>query len=299
MVKSKFCAALGAMAAACITLTGCVALSPPKGSEIHASSTYPVTSTTKTNAWSTNHTISDDPSLKAFKAGMGNHVVGIAFLGNVDSEATTEQLRTLVHSSEYAQLYSFLCDTDVVAYEGTELYAFVPQGDGSITVYSDDISESGEYKDLRKVIVYEGRAGEALLLRCNTSELHANVVITVRNNGQVFSFHPVLSMVDNHIALESGCYEFTRYDDAQQKVSVRIATELLMQTDEVQYYLEQGMSLLYTKECQKIDGRDCMIFALGTNKDDQFVREVLYAVSDNLIYAYDAASDSWQPLGFG
>ena len=42
-----------------------------------------------------------------------------------------------------------------------------------------------------------------------------------------------------------------------------------------------------------------MVFALGTNHDDAFVQERQYAVSDNMIYIYDAEKDTWEILGLG
>lgn len=83
--------------------------------------------------------------------------------------------------------------------------------------------------------------------------------------------------------------------DTEDK-NVRIARELLTEADEVRERMSQGMTLLYTGEHQTIEGRDCFIFALGTDHDGQFVREYLYGVCDNLIYTYDAIADSWTTL---
>ena len=76
-----------------------------------------------------------------------------------------------------------------------------------------------------------------------------------------------------------------------------MATELLCGASEVQRYLAQGMTVQYTGEKQVVDGRECWLFALGTEHDGSFVREHYYAVCDNLIYKYDAVSDRWTPLG--
>ena len=78
--------------------------------------------------------------------------------------------------------------------------------------------------------------------------------------------------------------------------NARIARELLTEADEVHERMSQGMTLLYTGEHQAIEGRDCFIFVLGTDHNGQFVREYLYGVCDNLIFAYDAVTDSWSPL---
>lgn len=36
-----------------------------------------------------------------------------------------------------------------------------------------------------------------------------------------------------------------------------------------------------------------MLFALGTDSDEQFVQEKLYGVCDNRGYAYDVMGDAW------
>lgn len=59
-----------------------------------------------------------------------------------------------------------------------------------------------------------------------------------------------------------------------------------------QDYINSGMSVQYTGETEVIEGKPCMVFALGTDRDDQFVRERYYAVCDNLVYSYDAEGDA-------
>lgn len=66
-----------------------------------------------------------------------------------------------------------------------------------------------------------------------------------------------------------------------------------------QDYINSGMSVQYTGETEVIEGKPCMVFALGTDRDDQFVRERYYAVCDNLVYSYDAEGDALFVLGAG
>ena len=80
---------------------------------------------------------------------------------------------------------------------------------------------------------------------------------------------------------------------------MRIASELLRETEDVKNLMESGMSLLYTGITERIDGRPCMVFALGTDHDDAFVQERQYAVSDNTVYIYDMENDAWNILGMG
>ena len=79
--------------------------------------------------------------------------------------------------------------------------------------------------------------------------------------------------------------------------SVRIAAEILSEAAEVKAAVEQGMKIMYTGETQMIEGRTCLLFVLGTDNGEQFVRERYYGVCDNLIYAYDAVNDSWAVCG--
>ena len=101
------------------------------------------------------------------------------------------------------------------------------------------------------------------------------------------------------IAAVSSVQSSTAEQVINEDKNIRIARELLTETDEIKKRMTYGMALLYTGEHQTIDGRDCLIFALGTDHEGQFVREYLYGVCDNLIYAYDALTDKWTALGAG
>lgn len=88
-------------------------------------------------------------------------------------------------------------------------------------------------------------------------------------------------------------------DDVGVQDDVMIAYGLLLEADEVKYYTELGMSVQYTGQVEVIEGRSCWVFALGTEHDEQFVRERYYAVCDNLIYSFDTEDDAWNVLGAG
>ena len=113
----------------------------------------------------------------------------------------------------------------------------------------------------------------------------------------------MLSGMDGHLVAEK-IYDFSVYTDyvnnsEPEDRNVEIAREILSESQEVQYYINIGMSVQYTGEIREIDGRPCWIFALGTDRDDQFVRERYYGVCDNLIYFYDTLNDKWEVLGRG
>ena len=87
------------------------------------------------------------------------------------------------------------------------------------------------------------------------------------------------------------------YEETPDESSVQIATEILLEADEVKKAVESGMKIIYTGDTQMIEGRSCLLFALGTDREDQFVMKRYYGVRDNLIYVYDSVSDTWTALG--
>lgn len=245
-----------------------------------------------------------DPShlalCKEIKA--SGHPAGMAFLGFVTEDAAESDLRSFLKSSQYAEKYAFLADAPFVDAGGTELYAVVTaEKECCASVYRAAINDSGEYDVQTDNALYEGSGTDCFLLRCNVSDIHANVVVSFKTGDTVFSVFPMRSGADGRLVAE-GCYDFSLYaeDNHSPDSDAIIAYGLLSEASEVQYYMGLGMTLQYTGQTQIIDGRSCWIFALGTEHDDgQFVREHLYGVCDNLIYTYDALSDTWSVLGAG
>ena len=191
---------------------------------------------------------------------------GVALFGYVDSEFTRTDLSFYLEFHHLTKEYPFLSEAACYMADGQELYAIVPpNGKGRVTVYPSDITENGEYADDKSHPLFEGKPGEALVLRCNFSEIYSNVLV----------------------------YDFSVYEETPDERSVEIATEILLEYGEVRQGLENGMKLMYTGESEIINGGSCMLFVLGTDNGEQFVQEQLYGVCDNLIYIYDVFTDTW------
>ncbi len=270
---------------------GCVLL-PEDGKETTNSSFA-------TESYSGKAEASDLGALQKKIAESGSNV-GAAFVGYVKSESTESDLRTSFENSETAKEYPFLSASPLFMTEGQELYAIVPpNGNGTVTVYRSAITDSGEYKDDISKPLYSGKPGEALLLRCNLSEIYSNVLISVAYGSGQVDFRPELSMENGQLQKMMGVYDFSVYSEKPDTQSVEKATELLRETDEIKAAVKQGMKLMYTGDTQMIEGRTCILFALGTDHDDQFVRELYYGVCGNSIYVYKAVNDTWEPLGAG
>lgn len=246
-------------------------------------------------------------SLKALRKSIGKKekAVGIAFIGYVNDKNSRKQIRSFIKKSDTAKAYPFISEIPSADYSvngGAELYTIVPQNEkATVTVYKSKPKDNGKYKDDTKNPLYKGKPGEAVILCCNISEIYSDVYVTVTNGSEKVGIRPFLSLENGRLPKSKKFFDFSVYGEEREvtDLDVQIGYEILSGADEVRYYMNKGMSLLYMNEHNKIDGRDCMIYALGTEKEDRFVREFYYGVCDNLIYAYDASTDSWSVLGSG
>ena len=220
--------------------------------------------------------------------------VGLAFLGYVDSQSSEVDLRDYIMYSDAGRAYPFLPMSWLLMVEGQELYAVVPPDETtSITVYASGVNEWGEYVDDTSMPLGENWPGEPLLLQCNLSEIYSNVLIVVNDGSETIAFRPSLSMEDGHLVEIPGVYDFSLYPYKPDESDVQVATERLLQWEEVDTAMQRGMKLMYTGDVQRVAGYDCLLFVLGTDTGDQFVREQYYAVCDAYIFAYDAVEDVW------
>ena len=189
---------------------------------------------------------------------------------------------------------------------GAELYAVViADTKYSVSVYRAEITDNGEYSvnTDNALYNYNGNGVDYFLLRCNESEIHSNVSLSFKKGNDSFSLFPMLSGMDGQL-VDGNYYDFSIYSDyvgsgESEDKNVAIAREILLESQDVQYYISMGMSVQYTGQIEEIEGRSCWIFALGTDRDDQFVRERYYCVCDNLIFYYDSLNDKWEMLGKG
>ena len=296
-LKRTMAAALVLLAAG--MLSGC-ALKPSESSDSRENSEAVMPSDSNE---STDSNGAVDPGRTALHKEMKKNgdSAGMAFLGFVREEATEAEIRSYLKSSQYTEKYAFLCEAPLVDAGGTELYAVVTnKKECRASVYRAAMTESGEYEVQTDHAWYDGQGMDCILLRCNVSDIHSNVVVSFMDGDRIFSVFPMISGNDGRLVAES-CYDFSIYTDDSNvwENDAIIAYGLLSETAEVQHYTALGMTLRYTGQTQIIDGRSCWIFVLGTDHDDQFVAEFYYGVCDNLIYAYDAASDTWSVLGAG
>ena len=230
---------------------------------------------------------------------------GMAFLGYTYEGAEAAEILEYTRQGEVAAAYPFLQDGTVVDAGGYEIYAIVPGDDCRVSVYPAHPTEEGEYLDDLNAPYYMGQENEIIILRCNVSEIHSNVMVSVQKQNMSVQYHPMVSLKDGHLAAETHCYDFSIYHNWDEydpgydsELDIRIAREQLSETDEVSYYLGLGMSLWYTGTEEYIEGRNCPVFVLGTDHEDHFTKEHYYAVGDNVVYYYDPSGDAWLLYAF-
>ena len=143
--------------------------------------------------------------------------VGFAFIGYLNEESDKEKILDFVKKSACAQKYDFLgeiSENNIVDAYGYELFAIVPKSEkGTVTIYESEMTEDGEYKDLRDRVLYKGKPGEPVILKCNISEVYSNVLVVSVENNEITEFRPCLSMMDGRLASVQGCYDFSVYEN--------------------------------------------------------------------------------------
>ena len=231
---------------------------------------------------------------------------GMAFLGYTYEGAEAAEILEYTRQGEVAAAYPFLQNGTVVDAGGYEIYAIVPGDDCRVSVYPAHPTEEGEYLDDLNAPYYMGQENEIIILRCNVSEIHSNVMVSVQKQNMSVQYHPMVSLKDGHLAAEAYCYDFSIYYDWDEyqseydySLDINIARDLIAQTDEVSYYLGLGMSLWYTGTEEYIEGRNCPVFVIGTDHEEHFTKEKYYAAGDNVVYYYDPLGDAWLLLGAG
>lgn len=227
----------------------------------------------------------------------GGYAAGLAFIGYTAGMNDEIDLRYNMLYSDIGMEYSFIPMSGLIIYEGDELYAIVPPDENTtVTVYASYISEYGEYVDDLSMPLGEGLPGEALVVLCNFSDLYSNVLVVVSDGYRSVEFHPGLSGEDGRLAKYPGVYDFSIYEKQLDEDSLDIATELLLQTDEIQTAMQHGMSLMYTGETELINGQICLLFTIGTNTEEHYVMEGYYAVGDGIVYGFDFIYGTWYVL---
>lgn len=227
-----------------------------------------------------------------------NCMVGIAFVGYLDSDISDEELAPYLNRNALAAKYPFLSNGKLVSYDGLELFALVPANENSvITLYPAGIDQYGDFTIQRNLTIYKSEPGETVILRCNDNENYANVFATVTDGDSVCEFYPMISLEDGYsVALYEGCYDFS-LDDIFKHMS---EAYYYLENDipEIREAINDGMGIIYDSEIFYID-QNMLVFELGQFTEYGFVCEKKYAISFDATYVLDSDNQTWIVIGDG
>ncbi len=232
-----------------------------------------------------------------------NCKVAVAFIGYISYDSTTDDITEYVKSNLNPE-YSYLLDekNTLMDFGGEQVYLIVPAQDYAMSVTSVEISDEGELVSTAEAPKVT-EANDVLILRCNVSEVYPDVLIALTDGSDTYEYRPYISLMDGHLNVYEGCYDFSSYGDSLfNEDEINAAMQLLSENDEVKYYLDLGMVIRYTNSEQIIDGKSCVLFVLGTDSEDRFVQEkyyAVYAINAQQIYEYDPVNDIWSALAMG
>ncbi len=173
-------------------------------------------------------------------------------------------------------------------YEGDEFYLIVPTSDlWSMKIHelnSDSISsDKGD-------VIHEVDSGGSVLLRCNVSDIHANVVVYMENGDNSISFSPSVNQKDNSVNISQGGYLLEPVNSEQSDGKVDYE-KMLINTVGDEYLL--GKTLLRSDD-EYIYDRLCAVFAVGVDTAEKFTVDEWLAVSDDgAVYWYVVEDDNW------
>lgn len=112
--------------------------------------------------------------------------------------------------------------------------------------------------------------------------------------------HPLpLYLVDTHHQDELSCLKGMGQYDGTAVISEEEAAGILSEIYEVQEYLSQGMQMMFDGTSEWLDEEYCVCIALGTDHEENFVREAYYAVSYDTVYRLNSVTGAWEEVGFG
>ncbi|MGN0665894.1 MAG: hypothetical protein ACI4KF_05150 [Huintestinicola sp.] len=146
-----------------------------------------------------------------------NGYLGVVFLGceGEYSGNTAEDLfEQAANDLEGMGFEKYLDSLSYIECEGEEVYLLIPASeDCSITVYErlwGEFTEDGMPE--RGKLLYEGGAGELIIVKGNISDIVSNIEASVMVGSEERIYNPSLSLNDGRVSREDGVVDLTYYD---------------------------------------------------------------------------------------
>lgn len=230
-----------------------------------------------------------------------NCMGGAMYVELVGSDWNEDYIRDCLDYDRIEEYKTVFENAPVVLGEGEQLFALIPGEGAWITIYPSEMNENAEYVDDLTAPIYEGKVGEPILLRCNYSDWHSNVYVTVQNEEATYELRP--TMDGNHsytMTQTNGWYDFATLD-------------IRSIDGETFWWLWEN----YIHDLEKADSNDHPIIFMGPryqynhyvltfhaydNMDDYYELNdnySEYAVDFTYTYKLDPETDCYQVIGDG
>lgn len=152
------------------------------------------------------------------------------------------------------------------------------------TVWLDDIMETEGFENIGRYEALPYQAASQMDLTSLPSQLLVDGgiwLVRTDEKGQIFEMIPHVFEIDDE------------YDELEGFTEEEAAM-ILSEVQEVQEYLEQGMTMFFDGVTRSIEDAPCIMISLGRADEEIFISEFLYAVSPTgRIYFYDTSTYSW------
>ena len=139
----------------------------------------------------------------------------VAFLG-YDHERLNVSAPGLLATGGYNWMYPFLGESrsvQMVEYEGDELFAIVPRSDVILTVSTYYLSTDYTFREGPGGGLASSQGGQALILRCNTSDTLPNTILLMDGGGASGRYIPRVALSDGSLLRTSDkVMDITIYD---------------------------------------------------------------------------------------
>ncbi len=143
--------------------------------------------------------------------------MGVIFLGFYESYEEYIIGAEKTYGKDYPFLKNIKEEAFVASSEGSEIFAIIP-ANNRISLTVNRLSYTNGFETAQKGdLLYEGRPGEPVVVKCNFSDLYPDIIITATSTDSdaATEFVPKLSLKDGRIELEEeeqlSVHDFTEY----------------------------------------------------------------------------------------
>ena len=208
-----------------------------------------------------------------------------------------EQMLEALNRSGYPEVYDFLRDfpeEQIAVTSRSESLVLIVPADADMSVSIDLQEPSG-----KKRPVYYSETGEPVLFAVHAGQDYVSGTVTVGGKTG-YTWIPQITGREIADAGDGRVYNFTMMQGTADDEQESAFMYLLENEEGFRADIDAGMRFRFAG-WEEIDGDVCFVFELGTDHEENFVREDRYALSSDhaKIYKTDPMTGDWFRIGKG